>query len=160
MTVQNPNLVIKQTVTPPNWLVWREKATAGLVKVWSAITGRSGQLLDLAAVQADCTLIDCTYAGCQTVSLRQIRGSAAAARCRDFDTNFRPLHDRTEARWTGIETARRRGSKLPPVSLIRVGDIYFVEDGHHRISVAKARGEQTIEAEITVWQLTGSLPRT
>jgi hypothetical protein len=47
---------------------------------------------------------------------------------------------------------------MPPVVLVQVGDIYFVEDGHHRISVALAWGEQEIEAEVTVWQVAGALP--
>jgi|GEM_PF-1599416 len=158
MTLQNANPVMKQTITAPNWLSLSQKIAAGAAKVWSAITGRSGHLLDLAAVQADCTLVDYSYIGCQTVPLRQIRGSASTGRCHDFDANFRPRHDHTTSRWAGIETARRQGSKLPPVSLVQVGDIYFVEDGHHRISVAKAHGEKTIEAEVTVWRVTGRLP--
>lgn len=158
MTVQNANLAVKQTVTLPNWLLLCQKVTAGAAKVWSGLTGRSGHLLDLATVQADCTLVDYTYIGYQTVPLRQIRGSASAGRCHDFDANFRPRHDHTTSRLAGIETARRQGSKLPPVSLIQVGDIYFVEDGHHRISVAKAYGEKTIEAEVTAWRVIGRLP--
>ena len=47
---------------------------------------------------------------------------------------------------------------LPPVSLAQVGDIYFVKDGHHRISVARALGQKAIEAKVVVWQVEGSLP--
>jgi hypothetical protein len=158
MTAQNSSLTIKQTITAPNWLSLSQKIATGVAKVWSAITGRSGHLLDLAAVQADCTLVDYSYIGCQTVPLRQIRGSASTSRCHDFDANFHPRHDHTASRWASIETARRQGTKLPPVSLIQVGDIYFVEDGHHRISVAKAYGEKTIEAEVTAWRVIGRLP--
>jgi hypothetical protein len=42
---------------------------------------------------------------------------------------------------------------LPPVSLIQVGDRFYVRDGHHRVSVARALGQQYIEADITVWEL-------
>lgn len=52
---------------------------------------------------------------------------------------------------------RRCGVKLPPVALIQVGEVYFVEDGHHRISVAKLWGEHEIEAEVTIWEMVGSL---
>jgi hypothetical protein len=47
---------------------------------------------------------------------------------------------------------------LPPVVLVQVGDVYFVRDGHHRISVARALGQLDIEAEVTVWHLSGPLP--
>jgi hypothetical protein len=47
---------------------------------------------------------------------------------------------------------------LPPVVLVQVGDVYFVRDGHHRISVARALGQLDIEAEVTVWQVSGPLP--
>ena len=123
---------------------------------WAALTGRSRRLLDLRTVQATGVLLDYDYIGQQTVPLCQIQGSASSARRYDFDANFRPLTAHNHSRWQGISTARQRGRKLPPVALIQVGEIYFVEDGHHRISVAKARGEQTIEAEVTVWQLVGS----
>jgi hypothetical protein len=45
---------------------------------------------------------------------------------------------------------------LPPVALIQVGDVYFVRDGHHRISVARALGRNQIEAKVTAWQMRGS----
>jgi hypothetical protein len=47
---------------------------------------------------------------------------------------------------------------LPPVVLVQVGDVYFVRDGHHRISVARALGQLDIEAEVTVWEVAGPLP--
>lgn len=127
-------------------------------KIWSALSSRSRRLLDLAEVQATCPTLDYYYAGVQIVSLPQIRGSASPARCHDFDANFRPLRHHNEKRWQGVATARQSGKKLPPVALIQVGEVYFVEDGHHRISVAKARGEQTIEAQVTVLRLAGPLP--
>ena len=53
----------------------------------------------------------------------------------------------------GIAAARHRGRSLPPVALIQVGDHYFVRDGHHRISVARALGQQVIEATVEVWRV-------
>ena len=52
-----------------------------------------------------------------------------------------------------VATAREEGRGLPPVQLIRVGETFFVQDGHHRVSVARARGELDIEAEVTEWSL-------
>ena len=55
-------------------------------------------------------------------------------------------------------TARQQGKYLPAVVLVQVGDIYFVQDGHHRISVARALGQSEIEARVTIWQVSGPLP--
>jgi ParB-like chromosome segregation protein Spo0J len=46
----------------------------------------------------------------------------------------------------------RRGLTLPPVDLIRVGESYFVRDGHHRVSAARALGQAFIEATVTEWK--------
>jgi hypothetical protein len=90
------------------------------------------------------------YAGIQAVPIRQIRGTEE--RARDFDVEFNPLTDHTERRWLSVFTALQRGAALPPVELTRVGEIYFVRDGHHRISAARALGQEYIEAVVTVWQ--------
>jgi hypothetical protein len=57
-----------------------------------------------------------------------------------------------------VAEAMYMGVPLPPVHLIQVGDVYFVRDGHHRISVAKALGQTQIEANVTVWNVAGALP--
>jgi hypothetical protein len=56
-----------------------------------------------------------------------------------------------------VAKARLKGVTLPPVELIQVGDVYFVRDGHHRISVARAFGQEHVDAEVTVWEVTESL---
>ena len=89
------------------------------------------------------------------VPISQICGSEG--RCHDFDRDFHPLQDHNKERWLGIARARQRGKALPPVELVRVGDVYFVLDGHHRISVARALGQRHIEAKVMVWQVTGPL---
>lgn len=57
-----------------------------------------------------------------------------------------------------MAVARQQGKALPPVRLVQVGDLYFVRDGHHRISVARALGQQDIKARVTIWQVEGPLP--
>jgi uncharacterized ParB-like nuclease family protein len=57
-----------------------------------------------------------------------------------------------------VAAVRLHGTRLPPVELIEVAGIYFVVDGHHRISVARALGESEIRAKVTSWQVSGSLP--
>jgi hypothetical protein len=70
-------------------------------------------------------------------------------RARDFDRRFRPTSRRVRSRWENIAAAMRRGDALPPVDLLRVGDLYFVRDGHHRVSVATALGRNDIDAYVT-----------
>jgi hypothetical protein len=88
--------------------------------------------------------------------IEQIRGSAA--RSADFDSLFYPSQGHSQKRWVSIAAARMMAFVLPPVELIQVGDSYFVRDGHYRISVARALGEEYIEAEVTVWQVSQPLP--
>jgi hypothetical protein len=92
---------------------------------------------------------DRAYLGVMLVPLSAIRGSEN--RARDFDADFRPLHEHDKARWMGVLMAMSSGKPMPPVELIRVGEHYFVRDGHHRISAAKWLGMKEIEAEVTVW---------
>ena len=119
---------------------------AGLV---AFLTGRSNSLLALDATTGDLLVSNGHYLGTITVPLSQIRGSEA--KTKDFDRSFHPLNNRTMHRWTSVARARQNGTPLPAVELIKVGDNYFVRDGHHRISVAHAFGQQFIEAEVVEW---------
>ncbi|HEX4690059.1 MAG TPA: hypothetical protein VH276_05170 [Solirubrobacteraceae bacterium] len=67
----------------------------------------------------------------------------------EFDRGFRPTSPRLRSRWERINAAQRRGETMPPVSLYKVGDLYFVRDGHHRVSVAKSFGRKDIDAYVT-----------
>ena len=122
-----------------------------LGRMWSALTRRPGHLLNLAEIEAACTIDNRYSAGVQTVPIQQIRGSHG--RCHDFDKAFYPLQQHTRSRWLRVAQARQQGLSLPPVELTQVGEVYFVRDGHHRISVAKALGQTDIEAEVRVWQV-------
>jgi ParB/Sulfiredoxin domain len=70
-------------------------------------------------------------------------------RSRDFDRSFRPTSQRVRRRWEGIAEAIRRGQAMPPIDVYKIGDLYFVRDGHHRVSVARAMGLDSIEAYVT-----------
>jgi hypothetical protein len=85
------------------------------------------------------------------VPIRQIRCSES--RPEDFDADLRPLQKRTQGRWLSIARARLMGAALPPVELLQVRDVYCVRDGHHRISVARAMGQEYVEGEVLVWEL-------
>jgi hypothetical protein len=86
------------------------------------------------------------YLGLKTVSIDSIVGSVD--RTRDFDRDFRPRTNRVRGRWERIAEAQRRGQAMPPISLYRIGDVHFVRDGHHRVSVARALGHDTIDAYV------------
>jgi hypothetical protein len=85
--------------------------------------------------------------GLQVAVLEQIVGSVD--RGRDFDRRFRPTSGRSRGRWEQIAAAARRGESFPPVDLVKVGQLYFVRDGHHRVSVARALGRTDIDAHVT-----------
>ena len=85
--------------------------------------------------------------GLQVVAISAIVGTVD--RERDFDRHFRPTSGRVRSRWEQIAEAMRRGEALPPVDLIKIGEIYFVRDGHHRVSVACALGHTDIDAYVT-----------
>jgi hypothetical protein len=91
------------------------------------------------------------YVGTRSVPVERIRGSEG--RSRDFDAAFNPLAGYNDDRWISLATAMRLGATLPPVELIQVGEDYFVRDGHHRISIARALDQRAIDAEVTVWEI-------
>lgn len=121
-----------------------------LGKLWSKLTGRKNSLKDLHAETRSLQVTGRHYAGMQAVPVSMIRGSEG--RSVDFDVHFNPLSSATRDRWISIARARLNGVSLPAVELIRVRDVYYVRDGHHRISVARAFGEQAIDAQVTVWE--------
>jgi hypothetical protein len=65
-----------------------------------------------------------------------------------FDGEFRPTSTRVRGRWERIAGATRRGESFPPIDVYRVGTVHFVEDGHHRVSVARQLGHEVIEARV------------
>lgn len=129
----------------------RARWRARLARWRSALTRRSSRLLNLSTVRATGQVCGSHYAGLCTVPIYEIRGSEC--RAEDFDARFYPLQRRSQARWVSIATAYQMGIPMPPVELIKVDDSYYVQDGHHRISVARALGQEYIEARVTVWDV-------
>jgi hypothetical protein len=84
--------------------------------------------------------------GLQIVPLDAIVGTVD--RGVDFDRGLRPTSARLRSRWERIAAAQRRGEALPPVSLFKIGDLYFIRDGHHRVSVGKSLGRTDIDAYV------------
>ncbi|MDW8098516.1 MAG: hypothetical protein RML36_03405 [Anaerolineae bacterium] len=95
------------------------------------------------------------YRGLQEVPLDRIVGSLG--RYRDFTRTFLPLHDGIQERWARVDELTHSGIGFPPVELYKVGEIYFVKDGNHRISVALAHRASTIQAHVWEYQTRVSL---
>jgi hypothetical protein len=130
------------------WDGFIEKAKCALLR-------RAHALLDLESIPQNQVRAR-RYGGFTPVLLERICGSVG--RAGDFDNRFHPLEDRLRDRWVSIAMARTQNTPLEPVALIQVGACYFVKDGHHRISVARARGEAAIDAEIIIWDVGCNLP--
>ncbi len=86
------------------------------------------------------------YRGVQPVPLNKIIGSVG--RYRDFDRAFMPVQRETADRWRSIARAHYDDIGLPPVKLYKVGEVYFVLDGNHRVSVAREQGREFVDAEV------------
>lgn len=116
-------------------------------KVFSFLTRRPTRMLDLGSLRS--YRVSSSYAGQKEVTLDDIRGSEG--RIQDFDDRFNPLTDCVRERWMSISRAHNAGIDLPPVELVQVGQVYYVRDGNHRVSVARANRRTTITARVTVW---------
>lgn len=134
----------------PGWRARADFATArarGFLRgAFTLLTGQPNQLLRFDAVKEALRLGGPIYRGVQPVAIYKILGSVD--RYQDFDRAFLPRSDRTAARWMKISRAWFEDVALPPVLLYKVGDVYFVVDGHHRVSVAREQGQLTIDAEV------------
>jgi hypothetical protein len=81
------------------------------------------------------------------IPIAEINGTVEPGSAMRFDDAFRPAAG-TRCRWERLWLAEHRGAVLPPISVVKVGDGYAVRDGHHRVSVARARGAVCIDATI------------
>ncbi len=120
-----------------------------LNSTWARLMGRRHQLLDVSTSVEDMQVKRRNDAGLQLVATDKIVGSEG--RSHDFDPQWRPLRKVSQGRWVSISAALAKDTNMPAIDLIKVGDRYFVRDGHHRVSVAKARGQLEMEANVVVW---------
>jgi hypothetical protein len=106
----------------------------------------SNQLLSFEEVKGVLGAVSQVYLGLREVPVSKIVGSVG--RHRDFDRAFLPSKPDLGTRWRRIDEIMSRAEELPPVSLYKIGDAYFVQDGNHRVSVARQRGVEMIDAEV------------
>lgn len=126
-------------------------AHGALHRLWAKLTRHSFQLLDLEETLKKSPLESSHYAGIKSVSIDRIRGTEG--KTNEFDAEFNPTQERSRTRWIAIAREKLRGYSLPPVELIQIGNIYYVRDGHHRISASRALGQAYVDAEVTIIRL-------
>ena len=124
----------------------RARFKAFLNKVWGAISGHPTNLLSYDDIKERLHIGGPIYRGVQTIHIEQIVGSLN--RYHQFDRAFLPIQDETSSRWQNVDRAFYEDIYLPPIVLYKVGQVFFVVDGHHRVSVARKQGQEFIEAEI------------
>lgn len=115
-------------------------------QVFSVLRGQRNTLLSYDDVKEKLRIGGPIYRGVKTVRVEQVAGSLN--RYHEFDRAFLPKEDQLASRWTKVDRAFYEDIHLPPVVLYKVGDVYFVVDGHHRVSVAREQGQEFIEAEV------------
>jgi hypothetical protein len=124
----------------------RVRFKAFVNSIWSLIQGQPNQLLSYEEIKEKLRVGGPIYRGVQTVQVEQIVGSLN--RYHQFDRAFLPTQGETADRWQRVNLAFYNAISLPPVVLYKVGQVYFVVDGHHRVSVAREQGQIFIEAEV------------
>jgi hypothetical protein len=117
-----------------------------ITRILSLLKTQRDEMLSLGDVRSLLRPDSETYRGMRTVALDKIVGSEG--RYKDFNRAFLPRHDKMMRRWIHVDLAHYQNITLPPIKLFEIGGVYFVRDGNHRVSVAKAQGAEFIDAEV------------
>jgi hypothetical protein len=134
--------------TPLDQLDFNNARTKAFLRsVWGLVSGQRHDLMAWDEVNDKLKLRGLVSRGVQTVPIDQIVGSVG--RYKDFDDAFLPVSNALSQRWRKINRAFYEDISLPPVKLYKVGDVYFVLDGNHRVSVARGHGAKYIDAEVS-----------
>lgn len=124
----------------------RARFKAFMHRVWDSLSGQRTTLLSYDDIKEKLHIGGPIYRGVQTVRVEQIAGSLN--RYHEFDRVFMPASNTLSARWQSVNRAFYEDVSLPPVVLYKVGQVYFVVDGHHRVSVARKQNQLFIDAEV------------
>ncbi len=124
----------------------KAKTRGRIQSVLSTLAWKNSDLLSFYAVTDLIKPRNETYRGMRTIPISQIIGSEG--RYQDFSQAFYPKKELLRSRWRSIDGAVKQYIILPPISVYKVGQWYFVRDGNHRVSVAKAQGVEFIDAEV------------
>lgn len=119
---------------------------AQLAAIIGLLRGEPSDMISFEEVRARLNVRGQRYLGYQTVKLDAIIGSEG--RYDDFDRHFLPRSDSLKTRWSRIDQAMQDSIVLPPIDLYKIGNVYFVRDGNHRVSVARQLGAAYIDAQV------------
>jgi nucleotide-binding universal stress UspA family protein len=122
---------------------------AAMEKVMGSLTGKPVELLSFGEVYEKLKAVGAAEAGLREIPLEAIVGSVG--RSQDFSRTFLPRQDSDESRWANVKTAVKDLAidSLPPIQVYQIGTAYFVQDGHHRVSIARQIGQSYIHAYVT-----------
>lgn len=124
----------------------RARFKAFMHRVWDSLSGQRTTLLSYDDIKEKLHIGGPIYRGVQTVRVDHIAGSLN--RYHEFDRVFMPASSALSTRWQSVNRAFYEDVSLPPVVLYKVGQVYFVVDGHHRVSVAREQNQLFIDAEV------------
>ena len=115
-------------------------------EILARLRGKSNQLLSYDEVAEKLNLRARTERGTRMIPVDAIVGSVG--RYTDFTRTFLPRRANDEQRWARVKAAMEEDAGLPPIEVYKVGEVYFVIDGNHRVSIARQEGTKTIEARV------------
>lgn len=124
----------------------RARRKAKLDRIFASFRWKNPDLLSFYEVTKLIKPESQSYKGMQTIPIKKIIGSEN--RYHDFSLAFAPKSDKMRIRWENIDRARLDDIPLPPISVYKLGEWYFVRDGNHRVSVARMNGQEFIDAEV------------
>lgn len=124
----------------------KARSRALITEIQHFLNPREGELLSFTDIKKMVRPRGEIYKGMQVVPVHLIAGSEG--RYKDFDNHFFPKNAHLKNRWKSIDKAHLTDVILPPIVLYELGGLYFVRDGNHRVSVAKAKGVENIDAEV------------
>lgn len=125
----------------------RARRQAALEEILARLRGRSVDLLPYDQVRYGLKGAGQQERGLQEIPLESIVGSVG--RYADFTRSFLPRFDRDLDRWAKVKVRMEGMSGLPPIDVYKLGETYFIKDGHHRVSVAREMGAQSIQGYVT-----------
>ncbi|HBD96142.1 MAG: hypothetical protein A2015_07415 [Spirochaetes bacterium GWF1_31_7] len=115
-------------------------------RILSRIKGQNNTLLSFHEVMKYVKVKNEAYRGLQCVKINEIVGSEG--RYNDFNKEFLPKRRNLRQRWERVDEAHYQEKILPPIKLYKLGGVYFVRDGNHRVSVSKEQRREFIDAEV------------
>ncbi len=125
----------------------RALSRAYLEDILARLTGRSNDLIPFEEARRALKGRVSEQRELRDIPLAAIVGSVG--RYTDFTRQFLPRRRSDEERWARVMAVMDDPRNAPPILVYQIGEVYFVLDGNHRVSVARQRGASHIRAYVT-----------